>query len=87
MNGVAQLRAYYDVIPARESSLSLASTNKNPWGDPLPIISFVDSEWTRELREHTESSIQNTFDDIVKAGGGRILGVLPFEDHDHPCGG
>ena len=36
--------SYYDVIPARESSLTLASTNKNPWGDPLPKIRFVDSE-------------------------------------------
>jgi len=85
--GVAQLRAYYDVIPARESSLKLSGTNKNPWGDPLPQIKYVDSEWTRELREHTESSIQNTFDEIVRAGGGRILKVLPLADHDHPCGG
>jgi len=85
--GVAQLRAYYDVIPARESSLKLSGTNRNPWGDPLPQINYVDSEWTRELREHTETSIQNTFDEIVSAGGGRILKVLPLTDHDHPCGG
>lgn len=85
--GVAQLRAYYDVIPAKESSLTLESSNKNPWGDPLPQINFVDSDWTRDLREHTESSIQHTFDEIVRAGGGKLLKVLPFKDHDHPCGG
>lgn len=85
--GVAQLRAYYDVIPAKESSLTLSNTNKNPWGDPLPKINFKDSHWTRELKEHTETNIQNTFDEITRAGGGKVLKVLPFHDHDHPCGG
>jgi quinoprotein glucose dehydrogenase len=85
--GVAHLRAYYDVIPAKESALTLSSTNKNPWGDPLPRIKFRDSEWTRELVEHTETRVQDTFDEIVRAGGGRILGIVPYGDHDHPCGG
>lgn len=86
-NGVAHLRAYYDVIPARASSITLSGTKQNPWGDPLPIINFVDSDWTRNLRKHTETKIQNTFNTIVSAGGGKILNVTPFNDHDHPCGG
>lgn len=86
-NGVAQLRAYYDVIPAKESSLTLSDTDTNPWGDPLPVIRFVDSDWTRDLRADTEASIRNTFDGIIAAGGGRSLSLRPSPTHDHPCGG
>src|SRR5262245_33157315 len=39
--GAARMRAYYDVIPARESAITLDPTRKNPWGDPLPRIDFV----------------------------------------------
>jgi len=85
--GVAQLRAYYDVIPARDSSLTLSSTATNDWGDPLPIIRFVDSDWTRELRAETESTIRARFDAIIAAGGGRSLAVRDNPLHDHPCGG
>ncbi len=85
--GVAQLRAYYDVIPDKESSLTLSMANKNPWGDPLPKIEFRDSQWTRELLGHTTTKVQSTFDEITRAGSGKLLKTLPFHDHDHPCGG
>jgi quinoprotein glucose dehydrogenase len=85
--GVAQLRAYYDVIPDKESSLTLSTTNKNPWGDPLPKIDFRDSHWTRDLLEHTTTRVQNTFEEITRAGDGKLLKIIKFNDHDHPCGG
>jgi quinoprotein glucose dehydrogenase len=85
--GVARMRAYYDVIPAKESALTLDANRKNPWGDPLPQIDFVDSVWSRELREHTEDSIRNTFATIVAAGGGKTLTTRTDGLHDHPGGG
>jgi len=85
--GVAQLRAYYDVIPAKESSLTLSDTATNPWGDPMPVIRFVDSDWTRDLLPDTRASIMKRFDSIIAAGGGRSLGVEQYTTHDHPCGG
>jgi quinoprotein glucose dehydrogenase len=85
--GAAQLRAYYDVIPAKESSLTLSNTATNSWGDPLPVIRFADSDWTRDLLPDTEASIRNTFDRIIAAGGGKSLSLQPNPWHDHPCGG
>jgi quinoprotein glucose dehydrogenase len=85
--GVARMRAYYDVIPAKESALTLDPHRRNPWGDPLPRIDFVDSVWSRELREHTEESIRDTFASIVRAGGGKTLETRTDGLHDHPGGG
>jgi len=85
--GVARMRAYYDVIPAKESALTLDSGRKNPWGDPLPQIDFVDSEWSKDLREHTETSIRERFDRLVSAGGGKVLRTTVDSLQDHPGGG
>ena len=85
--GVARMRSYYDVIPARESALTLDPNRKNPWGDPLPQIDFLDSDWSRDLREVTESTIRERFDQVVRAGGGKILTVEVNDLQDHPGGG
>ena len=85
--GVARLRAYYDVIPSRESSLKLSAGNTNRWGDPLPVIRFADSDWTRDLLPDTVAAIERRFDDITAAGGGRRLLLRQNSYHDHPCGG
>ncbi len=56
----------------------------------LPIESFGNEgevDLTKDLLEHTTTSVQNTFDEITRAGGGKFLKTLPFHDHDHPCGG
>jgi quinoprotein glucose dehydrogenase len=86
--GVVRMRAYYDVLPARESALTLDPNRKNEWGDPLPRIDFVDSDWSKELRAHTEDSIRSVFEGMVRAGGGKILN-LEVDDttYDHPGGG
>ena len=86
-NGVARLRAYYDVIPSRESSLTLSASKTNRWGDPLPVIRYADSEWTRELLPDTVATIERRFNEITAAGGGRRLMLRVNPNHDHPCGG
>jgi quinoprotein glucose dehydrogenase len=86
--GVARMRAYYDVIPARESAITLDPERKNPWGDPLPRIDFVDSDWSKELREHTESEIRSVYERIAAAGHGKILSLeVDDKTYDHPGGG
>ncbi|NIR35011.1 MAG: hypothetical protein GWO22_02945, partial [Actinobacteria bacterium] len=67
--GVARMRAYYDVIPDRESRIDLESGLENEWGDPMPRIAFVDAPESAELRAHTEASIRGVFDRIVESGG------------------
>lgn len=85
--GAARLRAYYDVLPARESELTLDASLRNRWGDPLPRITFQDSEASRSLREYTERRIRTVFEEIVRAGGGRILSIRGSDLQDHPAGG
>jgi quinoprotein glucose dehydrogenase len=85
--GAARLRAYYDVIPGPDSTLTLDSSLKNEFGDPLPRIQMADSSESRTLREHTENQIRAVFDNLVRAGGGKILSVQVDRFQDHPGGG
>lgn len=85
--GSARIRAYYDVLPARNSEITLDPSRTTPWGDPLPRITFRDSDASRELRAHTEDTIRNRLATLVRAGNGEIIrqGVSDFQDH--PAGG
>jgi quinoprotein glucose dehydrogenase len=85
--GVARVRAYYDVIPDRSSELTLDSTRRTPWGDPLPKLAFRDAPASAELRGPTEENIRGLFAEMAKAGGGTMgrVGVDDFQDH--PAGG
>lgn len=85
--GVARMRAYYDVIPDRDSRIDLESGLTNPWGDPMPRIHFVDAPESAALRAHTERSIRGVFDRVVEAGGGRVVSTSAPDDQDHPAGG
>ena len=83
----ARLRAYYDVIPDRESRLTLDAGLRNRWGDPLPSIQFVDAPESVALRGRTEESIRQVFAGMVRAGGGTILSQRVDDTQDHPGGG
>jgi quinoprotein glucose dehydrogenase len=85
--GAARLRAYYDVLPARESRLTLDSSRTNQWGDPMFRIDLADSPASAVLRKHTENEIRGVFDRIVGAGGGKILATQASDLQDHPGGG
>jgi len=85
--GVARLRSYYDVLPARESGVTLDHARTTPWGDPLLRIEFRDSEASRALRAYTEECIRNVFEDMARAGGGRVLQTRADDRQDHPSGG
>ena len=85
--GSARLRAYYDVLPARDSGLRLDDARRNPWGDPLPGLYLADSEASRDLRAYSEESIAKVFRRMAAAGGGEVVEVRPSSFQDHPAGG
>jgi len=85
--GTARLRSYYDVLPARESALTLDESRRNEWGDPMPRLDFRDSDTSRLLRKETEERIVRLFERMAKAGGGEILSVRRDAFQDHPAGG
>jgi quinoprotein glucose dehydrogenase len=85
--GAVRLRCYYDVLGHRESSLSLDATVRNRWGDPMPRLSFRDSEESEALRGYTEEKIRGVWEELVRAGGGRITSLRPNDGKDHAGGG
>jgi len=85
--GAARVRAYYDVIPDRASELTLDTTRKNQWGDPLPKLAFRDAPESVALRAETEDSIRALFTNMAKAGDGKLLRTSVDNFQDHPAGG
>jgi glucose dehydrogenase len=85
--GAARMRAYYDVLPARESELTLDTSQRNAWADPLPRLEFRDDASSVALRPHTEATIRALFEEIAGAGGGKVLTIRAGEAQEHPGGG
>jgi quinoprotein glucose dehydrogenase len=85
--GSARVRSYYDVIPSRESALTLDATKKNAWGDPLPRLNWRDSELSRDLRAWSEERIRELFSNLARAGNGTLLRTSSDSFQDHPAGG
>lgn len=88
--GVARVRAYYDVLPARESELTLDDSAKNPWGDPMPRMQFRDAPESIALRGYTEDTIRELFRTMAAAGNGEIISSASAAadiGQEHPGGG
>ena len=85
--GTTRLRSYYDVIPDRESRLTLDRATTNRFGDPMPRLEFRDALVSRDVRGHTEDRIRENFDRVARAGGGRVLRTSVDSTQDHPGGG
>ena len=85
--GTARVRAYYDVLPDKDSALTLHDSATNAYGDPQPRLTFRDSAESAALRGYTEESIKALFQRMARAGNGEIIrtGVDNFQDH--PGGG
>jgi quinoprotein glucose dehydrogenase len=85
--GTARVRAYYDVIPDRESALTLNESATNAYGDPQPRLTLRDSPESAALRAYTEDSIKALFQRMARAGGGEIIRTGVDDFQDHPGGG
>lgn len=84
--GVARLRAYYDVIPSASSRLTLGA-QRNRWGDRMPTIRMWDADESRVERRYTEDRILGVFSEMARAGNGAVIEVAPSAFRDHPAGG
>lgn len=86
-NGAARVRSYYDVLPARNSEVTLHPTLTNQWGDPIPQLRYRDDPVSAELRGWTEERITALFERMARAGNGRVIRTLHGDGQDHPGGG
>ena len=88
--GAARVRAYYDVLPARNSALTLDASVKNRWGDPMPRLAFNDAPESAALRGYSEETITARFHGMAKAGGGKVITIASSANdigQEHPGGG
>ena len=86
----ARIRGYYDVLPDRESSITLDSARTNRFGDPMPRIAFRDSAVSASLRPWQEEQLKALFTRMAKAGGGSVLKMENSANdlgQEHPAGG
>ncbi len=60
--GMARVRMYYDVHPAENSELTLDSSTKNKWGDPMPKIAHRPDAAAQARYAATKQHIQSIFE-------------------------
>lgn len=86
----ARVRAYYDVIPDRDSRLTLDSAHTNRFGDPMPTMTFKDAPESSAARPYQEAQVTALFQRMAKAGGGTVLKMENSTNdlgQEHPAGG
>ena len=83
----ARIRAYYDVLPDRESRLTLDGANTNALGDPMPRIGYRPAQATLDLEDHTHDTIFGRFDRLARAAGGSMMSTRTSRLWEHPGGG
>ena len=87
LRSTARVRAYYDVLPDRDSRLTLDGQARSPWGDPLPRLAFRAHPDSVDLRAHTEETIRERFGQLASAGGGSVTSPRSSDLFEHPGGG
>ncbi len=88
--GAARIRAYHDVLPARDSQLTLDTGTRNRFGDPMPRLAFKDHAITTALQGYTDDTIKARFTQFAKAGGGQVISMASSSNdigQEHPGGG
>lgn len=86
----ARVRAYYDVLPDRNSALALDDSHKNRFGDPMPTVAFRDAPESAALKAWQEEQLRALFGRMARAGGGEILRMENSANdlgQEHPAGG
>jgi glucose dehydrogenase len=85
--GAARVRAYYDVHPDRNSTLTLDASSQNKWGDPLPKIEHRFDAATLARQPQTEEHFRNLFAKLAANDNARIMSTSDSNYLDHPAGG
>jgi choline dehydrogenase-like flavoprotein len=85
--GTARVRAYYDIHPDRDSTLTLDDSARNQWGDPLPRIQHKLDSATVARQPATRKHIAGIFELLAKNANGKILNTSEGGYLDHPAGG
>jgi glucose dehydrogenase len=85
--GTARVRAYMDVHPDRNSSLTLDPSARNKWGDPLPVMEHRFDQDTRARQGRVREHMLGIFQQLAKGGNGRVLNISDGDYLDHPAGG
>jgi quinoprotein glucose dehydrogenase len=87
VRGTARVRGYFDAHPDKDSRLTLDSSTKNKWGDPMPLIKHQIDAASQSRQAATLEHFQNVFADLAKANDGKIGRVSSLNYQDHPSGG
>ena len=82
-----RLRAYVDVHPSADSRLTLDSTNRNRYGDPMPKIEHRVDAATSAREAATREHVLGVFKTLAKTSNGRIVNTGEGDYLDHPGGG
>ena len=86
----ARVRAYYDVLPDRDSRITFDATRKNRFGDPMPFLTFKDAPESAALRSWQEEELRGLFRSMARAGGGEVISLSSNANdigQEHPTGG
>ena len=89
-DATARVRAYYDVLPDRESRITLDAGATNRFGDPMPLVAFRDAPESAAQRAWQEESIRDLFRTMARAGRGEVLRMENSANdlgQEHPAGG
>lgn len=85
--GSARVRGYYTVEPDRESRLTLDSSQKNRWGDPLPVLRHVMDAASTSREPATQQHFAALFASLARANDGGRGNMSRLGYQDHPAGG
>jgi quinoprotein glucose dehydrogenase len=86
----ARVRGYYDVLPDRDSALTLDASHRNRFGDPMPTLAFRDAPESAALRGWQEEQLRDLFRRMARAGNGTVLRMENSANdlgQEHPTGG
>jgi len=85
--GTARVRAYVDAHPDRDSTLSLDSSARNSWGDPMPKIEHRLDAPTLKRQATTKQHVKQVFESLATANNAKMIATSVGDYLDHPAGG
>jgi quinoprotein glucose dehydrogenase len=85
--GTARVRAYYDVHPSADSTLTLDPASQNRFGDAMPRIVHTLDAATEARLPATKRHIFDRFNRLARENNAKVLSTSESSYLDHPAGG